>query len=905
MLSSITSRTVLESKPLNFIYKGVVKDVLDEHYLGRLKVWIPELSGDPNDSNGWILVTYASPFAGSTPKTKTVKGSKYTDSQRSYGMWMIPPDRENEVLVCFLNGEPTRGVWFACFYQNYMNHMVPGIPGQNTTAAPPVGEYNKRVAETTPGFDIPNAQRPTYDPLNLGLETQGLIGDTIRGISDSGARRPSSYQSDNQGENSSGSVFGVLTPQGQQFVMDDSATNQFIRLRTKTGTQILINDTTGCIYMISRDGESWMELSANGAIDMYAGADISIRSKRSINLRADGDFNVDAGGSINMVARAAGGINMDAPAGVYNLNTQLHINMTTKADSINQLANQNVKVTAQTGAIDVSALTTLNMSSGTNTNITTGADRFDTVAGTWNRKAGQSILDGAASIQHLASVNIILTAPAIYANPGVINMGGGPSAAQPASASAPSAAPAAGLPTFYNLRDYGGTAVSVAVRRMPYHEPYPDHGTGSASGKASSLSSAELAKTPIDPSVFSGVAASLPPVLGNYPGVVQPGADYALWLYQGPDQNGEPQYKKGDTPAGLFNEVDFYQGMSPDGLSLLINNEGTGDLSSRGGGPGRTYADVRTGKPTIGYGHTLLPDEAAGWYVNIGGQKIPVDRVVNRQWVAGNPDNPGGVPALTSDQMSALLLQDVNGKAGYAAEVRNDVRPLRYNGQPLKLTQNQFDVLVDLHYNGQPQWKVVLDAVTRGEGYKIPALITSDPPLNRDLPGLKTRGYAEARWWTALPAGFTYGSVDSNIVENDVIILAQETVKFNKLQPYMQKAMLTLAKRYKDATGKKLIINSAYRTQEEQKVIYDLWLKYGGGPNKPTVNVPGSGNITVPSEKVAAHGDGIACDVNQTQVAYSVQNGLLADLGLFQPNPNVDPIHIQYRSGVQAKPSES
>jgi len=588
--------------------------------------------------------------------------------------------------------------------------------------------------------------------------------------------------------------------------------------------------------------------------------------------------------------------------------------MTTKADSINQLANQNVKVTAQTGAIDVSALTTLNMSSGTNTNITTGADRFDTVAGTWNRKAGQSILDGAASIQHLASVNIILTAPAIYANPGVINMGGGPSAAQPASASAPSAAPAAGLPTFYNLRDYGGTAVSVAVRRMPYHEPYPDHGTGSASGKASSLSSAELAKTPIDPSVLNRVKASLPPVLGNYPGVVQPGADYALWLYQGPDQNGEPQYKKGDTPAGLFNEVDFYQVMSPDGLlSVLINNEGTGDPPPRGGGPGRTYADFTTGNPTIGYGHTLLPDEAAGWYVNIGGQKIPVDRVVNRQWVAGNPDNPGGVPALTSDQMLALLLQDVNspkksdGTAGYAADVRNDVRPLRYNGQPLKLTQNQFDVLVDLHYNCQSEWKVVLDALSRGEGYKIPALITSDPPLKR-YGGLKPRGYDEARWWTALPAGFTYGSVDSNIEVNDVIILAAETVKFNKLQPYMQKAMLTLAKRYKDATGKKLIINSAYRTQEEQTKIYNLWKDLGGGPNKPCVYIGPSDKgerICIPSEKVAAHGDGIACDVNQTQVAYCVQNGLLADLGLFQPNPNVDPVHIQYRSGVQAKPSES
>ena len=734
---------------------------------------------------------------------------------------------------------------------------------------------------------MPNAIRPTYDPLNTGLETQGLMSDSVRGVSSSGARRSSSYDTDSQGENTTGGVFGILTPQGQQFVMDDNVTDQFIRLRTKSGTQILINDTTGCIYMISRDGESWMELGANGSIDMYAGADVSIRSKGSINLKSDGDFNVDAGGTINMISRSAGGINLNSPAGEFNLNTMNNINMTTTADSINYLANKNIKVTAQTGEI--------NIQSSTDTNIITGGNRKDTVKGNWDRKASGNIYEGADRIQQRGTTEILLQAPVVFSNPAIIptrKEAKTPDAAQSNPAST------AGLPVLYNLRDSNGAGVNVTVRRMPYHEPYADHGTGSPSGKASSYNSVELTNTSINPTVYNDVANTLPPATTNYPGMVKPGTDYALWTYQGLDQSGESQYKKGDMPDGLFNEVDFYQGMSTEGLAVLIQYyEGTGERPPAGGGPGRTYRDPGNGKPDIGYGHTLLPDEAAGWYVNIGGQKIPVDKLENGVWVSGNPTNPSGVPALTNDQMTALLLQDVNnpmrasGEIGYAAIVRNAVRPLRYNGQPIKLTQNQFDVLVDLVYNGQSQWKVILDALVRGEGYKIPALIQSDPPLKR-YGGLKPRGIAEARWWSALPSGFTYGIVDSDIVLNDVIQFGStDYAHFVGLTAGMQSSILQLANSYKTATGNKLIINSAYRSQAEQTRLYNIWIANGGGPNNPTVN-----GITTPAQKSSAHGAGIACDINQTQVSYCVANGLLGPNNLYQPFPSSDPIHIQYRT---------
>jgi hypothetical protein len=56
-----------------------------------------------------------------------------TGSQQSYGFWFVPPDINNEVVVCFINGDQGRGIWFGCLYQQNMNHMVPGLPGNNST----------------------------------------------------------------------------------------------------------------------------------------------------------------------------------------------------------------------------------------------------------------------------------------------------------------------------------------------------------------------------------------------------------------------------------------------------------------------------------------------------------------------------------------------------------------------------------------------------------------------------------------------------------------------------------------------------------------------------------------------------------------------------------------------------
>jgi hypothetical protein len=88
--------------------------------------------------------------------------------------------------------------------------------------------------------------------------------------------------------------------------MDDGDTdgnNKLIRLRTTNGTQLLLDDTSGHIYLITKNGENWVELSNDGAIHIYGGSDINIRSKSNINLYADQDVNIDAGRSVNINAQ--------------------------------------------------------------------------------------------------------------------------------------------------------------------------------------------------------------------------------------------------------------------------------------------------------------------------------------------------------------------------------------------------------------------------------------------------------------------------------------------------------------------------------------------------------------------------------------------------------------------------
>lgn len=289
------------------IYVGIVKDNVDAQRMGRIAVWIPELGGQPTDANSWFVVSYASPFAGVTPSSVLKPdGTTMEDGgQQSYGFWMQPPDLDNQVLICFANGDAARGFWFACIYQQNMNHMVPGIPSGRPTedvetcsAQPPVVEYNKAGSEP-----VTDPRRAVFTPLHEGLTQQGLYSDPQRGTSTAGARREAPSK-----------VFGWVTPRGNTIHIDDNPGNEFIRFRTRSGAQVLIHETEGYIYANSKQGNSWVQISDHG-VDVYSQGSVSIRSEGSLNLHADSSLNIEADGNLNL--RAGGNLTLQSANHTY------------------------------------------------------------------------------------------------------------------------------------------------------------------------------------------------------------------------------------------------------------------------------------------------------------------------------------------------------------------------------------------------------------------------------------------------------------------------------------------------------------------------------------------------------------------------------------------------------------
>lgn len=293
------------------VFVGYVKRADDAQRNGRLQVWIPELGSAPDEEQGWVTVSYCSPFAGAT-NVQTISKSNIQDfdgTQTSYGMWMIPPDINNQVLVMFIGGDPARGVWIGSLYNQYMNNMIPAMAAdtknyQYSGQPIPVAEYNKWDTKITD----PNLAVKPYEKTKFqGVGNQGLIRDPKRGITNTSARREAPS-----------TVYGILTPGpvvddtatpskirrkgGSSFIMDDGMCSEYVELSTKTGSKLRLDETNGFVYVINRDGTAWIQMDQFGNVDVFSANNISLRAQRDFNIRADRNVNIEAGQNIFMKA---------------------------------------------------------------------------------------------------------------------------------------------------------------------------------------------------------------------------------------------------------------------------------------------------------------------------------------------------------------------------------------------------------------------------------------------------------------------------------------------------------------------------------------------------------------------------------------------------------------------------
>ena len=378
--------------PTYGIFMAEVISTKDISRTGRLEVYVAALAQDKNTKSGYFYAIWTSPFAGSTNPAKVGKDlQEPADAMKSYGMWMVPPDIGNFVLVAFGDGNMKYPVVISCLYQDKFNHMVPGLPAgksfQITSSPMPTVEKNKRSDQTNNN----DATRPIQHTISEAIVKQGLMFDPIRGITSSGARRESPSE-----------VFGFLTPGprdpenynhrlgGHSFVMDDNLDSRNIRIRTAQGNQILLDDNEGMIYIINKSGKVWLELSENGAVQLYADNGIHFRTKGDFNLRADRNVNIEAGNDVNI--KAAG----DTAAGDYagpgtfgGAPTGVGGNLTLESQFETRIASSaSIYQTSASGDIQINVAGFINGTAGDNINWKTPSDINEEAGGQINNKSG-------------------------------------------------------------------------------------------------------------------------------------------------------------------------------------------------------------------------------------------------------------------------------------------------------------------------------------------------------------------------------------------------------------------------------------------------------------------------------------------------------------------------------------
>ena len=194
-----------------------------------------------------------------------------------------------------------------------------------TGNAAPVTEFNENIPGNDTNANFYNLAKPIHEPQYAILKQQGLNQDTTRGTITSSSQRETPS-----------AVFGISTPGrplndpatdpnyltnlangslteayyrvktrkgGHQFVMDDGSVlgvDQLVRLRTATGHQIIMHDSEQTIYISHATGNSWVELTKDGSINVYSKNDLSFRSEGNVNIHSDKNINLNAGGNIHV-----------------------------------------------------------------------------------------------------------------------------------------------------------------------------------------------------------------------------------------------------------------------------------------------------------------------------------------------------------------------------------------------------------------------------------------------------------------------------------------------------------------------------------------------------------------------------------------------------------------------------
>jgi hypothetical protein len=212
--------------------------------------------------------------------------------------------------------------------------------------------------------------------------------------------------------------------------------NEYFRVRTRTGHQILMHNSEDLIYIGNAKGTTWIELTANGKIDIYAQDSVSIHTETDLNVFANRDINLEAGRNINM--KSGGRLKADIGS-----NMELLIGADGK---ITVGANWDQKIG---GTTKLASTGNINLITTANSRFTSAGSTHIAAVGELRESASTIHMNGVlADVADVAEQVIPLTT---HANP-----------ATSAAADWPST-------------KYQAGNISSIMKRIPMHEPWPLH----------------------------------------------------------------------------------------------------------------------------------------------------------------------------------------------------------------------------------------------------------------------------------------------------------------------------------------------------------------------------------------------------------------------------------------------
>lgn len=319
------------SDGFNGLSVGVVVDTDDPLQQGRVRIFCPVLNDDPKSINVLPWAAYVSPFSGAIDNSSFFRGAGKTPGTTEgavhYGFWATP-ELGASVLVGCIDGDFRRRFYLGCFSSPQEIHtMMHGrwqwdngrLIGPLSSSGSEINpwaenikrafsdrsdsaEFKSRIADyqLSAVFQQPSRKKANYVDQTRQEMSDNELDEWVKELVGRNGYDWTGFR--NIGAMLASKVYGLTTPGFHALSLDDRPYNCRIRIRSATGHQILMDDTNERIYVMTAEGNSWIEMDNNGNVDLFCDRRFSVHANKDINFTSEETIRMNAKNGIYLTA---------------------------------------------------------------------------------------------------------------------------------------------------------------------------------------------------------------------------------------------------------------------------------------------------------------------------------------------------------------------------------------------------------------------------------------------------------------------------------------------------------------------------------------------------------------------------------------------------------------------------